>query len=330
MKAWAVEFRENFGEGRLARLILNQYPNVSEVRSYHGVFTKNLQGESWVLRKPKTSQDRDIDSLRGMVWSAIFALSSRKDGGVFINFCPIWNIAVFAFCSKKFPLYVTGQDPYQRFSGSTLGCIFYATLSYLSRAVIILRGLDVKAVNPYVMSFLRLKRFEIYELLKEEFENRVIHGPNLCRSKNSCLRVLVYISSHPAKRSKVLLQLLSPLVNQDIIQLHTIGDPVKKIADDFGIRNKGFVDHGRVTLDETHRLMMSLDLYVSIALEETSITLLEATHLCSTVIFSYSPILDEVHNNASIIKFDFQQENLSESRRILLKILDWVRQKNGQ
>lgn len=305
MKARAVEFRANVGEGQLARLILRKLVEVNEVITPHRTFNRTNLG--WQASDKSSGKDltTEINTVVGIYYSVWYSFISRLEGSVYLNFAPSWNFLVFLLVSKTYPIYVTGQHAHLRFSNS-LGRIIYNCGISASKIIIGLRQLEVRAVNPAVQKQLKLSRSELYHLISGNIPSSFFPADR-CEIPPRILNrrvVLVYIGPHPIKRSGELLDWLKPLVNSGEISLKIAGD-----SKTFESKIRQF-DQSRVTVlgrIEHHNfltLLTEADCFISFSLEESSIALIESSLLCKRVIYKHSPILDQVQDRNNLIRFN--------------------------
>ena len=86
-KAACVEFRESIGEGRLARLILEETIEIEAVYTLGGEYKRSKN--NWVRASgPLIAWKGEVGTYIGAIFSIFFALIARRNNYLFMNFCP--------------------------------------------------------------------------------------------------------------------------------------------------------------------------------------------------------------------------------------------------
>ena len=119
MKVWACDFRENSGEGRLARLYFNKnYSNYSEKIEIITPEANYVVKKMKITKYPKKKVNYEsffykyFYPLLGCSYSWYYFLLRKKF--TYINYLPLWNILIFIFLAPGTKLGpVTGSKVFE-------------------------------------------------------------------------------------------------------------------------------------------------------------------------------------------------------------------------
>jgi hypothetical protein len=231
---WACDFKNNTGEGNLARLFIKKEYTLSKYR----VFTLNGN---------KILNYKYLSPLIGILFCWYFFITRKKT--VYLNYLPLWNFLLFIIL------------PPNTIFGPITGGAFYKKKN-------ILRKFFFPFFYKISEIFLNLRNIKIYfstELLKQYLSKKTIERSsfnyvlNYYKKRNTQPKIidfLIYYRTHKNKESFFPYNLIKILVQLNY-KVHIVGDFLKNFL---------VFNHGKLNNDNINKLLSRT--YFSIASEE--------------------------------------------------------------
>ena len=236
MIVWTCDFRENSGEGKLARLFLKQlyYNKINLIKVYSPEAKYIIKYGKIFLSKKKNFINYDkfyykyVYPFIGCIYSWYFFF--RKEKFVYLNYLPLWNFIILLLLAPKTTLGpVTGSRRY----GRSLLRNSFPLIYKLSKIILNIR------YNEVIFATDNLKKYFKNDVKNKKF-NFVLNylTPNKKKVWGKSKKIVIYYRKHKNKNNVFFLDLVKFITKQNI-KIYCIGD---KIVNK-NVKNFGFVSH---------------------------------------------------------------------------------------
>ena len=236
MIVWTCDFRENSGEGKLARLFLKQpyYKKINLIKVYSPEANYVLKYGKISYFKKKNYIDYDkfyykyIYPFIGCFYSWYFFF--KKEKFVYLNYLPLWNFIILLLLAPKTVLGpITGSSRY----GKSFLRNSFPLVYKLSKIILSIR------YNEVIFATDNLKKYFKNGMKNKNF-NFVLNYLVLNKKKvrNKSQKIVIYYRKHKNKNNDFFLKLVKFITKKNI-EIYCIGD---KIANK-NVKNFGFVSH---------------------------------------------------------------------------------------
>lgn len=236
MIVWTCDFRENSGEGRLARLFLSQtyYRKIKLIRVNSPDCNYNIKYGKIFHSKKKNKVNYDkfyykyIYPLIGCAYSWYFLF--KKQNFVYLNYLPLWNFLIFILLAPKTIIGpITGSSRYGK--------------SLLRNTIPLMYNFSKIILNArYKKIFFATDNLKKYfkNDINGKYFNFVLNYLSLKKKKirNKSKKIVIYYRKHDNKNNDFFLSLVKLITKKDI-KIYCIGD---KIINK-NVKNFGFVSH---------------------------------------------------------------------------------------
>ena len=236
MIVWTCDFRENSGEGKLARLFLNQLyykkinyikvnsPDASYIIKYGRIFC--------IKKKNYINYDKFyykyVYPLIGCIYSWYYFF--KKEKFIYLNYLPLWNFIILLLLAPKTILGpITGSGRY----GKNLLRNTFPLIYKISKIILNIR------YNKVIFATDNLKKYFKNDMNNKNFNfvlNYLISKKRKLRNKSK--KIVIYYRKHKNKNNDFFLNLVKFLTKKKI-KIYCIGD---KIINK-NVKNFGFVGH---------------------------------------------------------------------------------------
>lgn len=221
---WASDFKDNTGEGRLARL-----------------FTHELNNKYILIKisNPKILllQHRYISPFVGIYYLWIYYL--KKKNTLYINYLPYWNFLIFLLLPPNCKIGpITGGANYKiNFKNLIIRKFIFSILYTLSSLILFFR------FKYYIFSTDLLKEILPKYILKKSKFNYILNAihKNKNTTQNKKIDFLIYYRNHPNKKKLFPFMFIKKLIRQNY-KVQIVGDKLNFL----GLKNHGYLTYSRV------------------------------------------------------------------------------------
>ena len=215
---WACDYKENTGEGRLARL----YSDIILRKN-------NIKLKRIALPNSRILNLRYFSPLMGIFYSWKCYFKNKKF--IYLNYLPLWNILIFLFLAPKSSIGpITGGA---NFNKSNLIRRFIFPILYLISQIIILFRF-----NDIIFSTNLLKKNLIQTVKKKSRFNFVLNALKKNKKKKKNIDFLIYFRKHSNKKTFFPLNFIKKLVHLNL-KIYIVGDKLNTE----GVKNLGRISH---------------------------------------------------------------------------------------
>ena len=236
MQVWSCDFRENSGEGRLARLFVEnlsrKFPNKINVISpdYNYKFINGKIKKK--IKKKKINYEsfyyKYIFPLIGCFYSWYYLL--RGKSFTYVNYLPLWNFLIFITLAPTTNIGpITGAINFE----TKFKKILIKFLYKISKPILILRFKNIIFSTDNLKSYFKgnIKNLEF------NFVLNYIQASNKKKLKKTN-DVIIYYRKHSNKNNKFIIELVKKLILKNL-KIICIGDNIENSK----VTNLGFVTH---------------------------------------------------------------------------------------
>jgi hypothetical protein len=227
--AWACDFSKNTGEGKLARNFVDRFSSLQKVNFFifsPGSFSIKIYKKKILdIKKRKRSESAFLHRFIFPTFGIFFLLFNfyfKKKKISYLNYCPLWNILIFALLPKN----------------CLLGPITGSNIFYRPKLISILKLLLVRPLYKISLGFIKIKKWTIIlstdvlvDVFKKEkyfnyFENYIIFSilkkKFFINSKYKDIDLLLYYRIHYNKDNLFYLNICKKLSKN--FNIHVVGD----------------------------------------------------------------------------------------------------------
>lgn len=235
MIIWTCDFRENTGEGKLARLYVQtlKQKNQKKIKILSPDYDYSIKTNSFKKIKKKKKIDynsiysRYIYPIIGCFYSWYYYFLGRKF--IYVNYLPLWNILLFLFLAPRSQIGpITGST---RSDNNLLRKVF-PFLFIISVALINLR------FKKLILATNNLNDYFVKSNVKIQYNFVKIYLKKIYKKKKKKFDIIIYFRNHSNKNYKSLTQIINCLLKKKIT-ICCIGDYLK-IS---GVKNFGFLNN---------------------------------------------------------------------------------------
>jgi len=286
--AWACDFSKTSGEGKLARDFVNRFCSLHKVNFYvhtPDIFSIKIYKKKFLdIKKKKRSSSAFLHRFIFPTWGIFFLLFNyyfKKKKIAYINYCPLWNILIFALLPKNCVLGpITGSNIfYRKNSISILKFILTNPLYKISLGFIkIKKWALVLSTNILVSVFEKNKYFNYFE--NYFFLSNLKKNFFLKTKYKKDIDLLIYFRLHYNKDNLFFSNIIKKLAKH--LNIHVFGDY---------INSNEVVNHGQISNKTVFKLLKRTKFTIASSDNIYSIFCIEALR-CSVRIF-YNGLLDK-------------------------------------
>jgi hypothetical protein len=227
--AWACDFSNNTGEGKLARDFVDRFSSLQKVNFFiyspEGFSIKIYKKKILDIKKRKRSESAFLHRFIFPICGVLFLLFNfyfKKRKISYLNYCPLWNILIFALLPKK----------------CLLGPITGSNIFYRAKFISILKLILVRPLYKISLGFIKKKKWTtilstniLANIFKKEkyfnyFENYVLFSilkkKFFTNSKYKDIDLLIYYRIHYNKDNLFYLNICKKLSKN--FNIHVVGD----------------------------------------------------------------------------------------------------------
>ena len=227
--AWACDFSKNTGEGKLARDFVDRFSSLQKVNFFiyspESLSITIYKKKILDIKKRKRSESGFLHRFIFPTFGILFLLFNfyfKKRKISYLNYCPLWNILIFALLPKN----------------CLLGPITGSNIFYRAKFISILKLILVRPLYKISLGFIKIKKWTVIlstnilvNIFKKEkylnyFENYIIFSifkkNFFVNSKYKDIDLLIYYRVHYNKDNLFYLNICKKLSKN--FNIHVIGD----------------------------------------------------------------------------------------------------------
>ncbi len=217
---WACDYKNNTGEGRLARLYL------AKISKEKKIFFKKIP-----ISKSKILNMKYISPFNGIFHSWKFYFKNKNF--LYLNYLPLWNFLIFLFLSPRSLLGpITGGANYD---GNLIRKFIFPIFYFLSQIIISFR------FKKIIFSTSLLKKKLLNTIKKRSEFNFILNGLKKKNNKTKKIDFLIYYREHPNKKVFFPYGLIRNLVKLNL-KIFIVGDKLSIK----GVKNLGKINNNKI------------------------------------------------------------------------------------
>ncbi len=224
---WACDYKSNSGEGRLARLYINEYKKKSK-----NLFIKIPPPRLKILNY------KYISPYIGIFYAWVYFFKRKQF--LFLNYLPCWNFLTFLLLPPKSKIGpITGGSNFSKNSNDYLIRKFFFPILYFFSDLVLRFRFD-----NLIFSTDLLKKFLSKKIINKSKFNFIFNEIKIKKQntfKKRKIKFLFYFRKHKNKKYLYIYNILNELVLKNY-EPQIIGD--KLILK--GVKNHGFISHNKV------------------------------------------------------------------------------------
>lgn len=221
---WACDFKNNSGEGRLAKLFIDRLKN-----QYTLIKISNS--------KFKLLRHRYVSPFVGIFYIWIYFFKKKKT--LYTNYLPYWNFLIFLLLPPKCWIGpITGGAIYKsNFKNIIIRKFIFSILYTISNLILFFRFKHCLFSTDLLWNVLPK-----YILKKSKF-NFILNAihKNRNNTQNKRIDFLIYYRNHPNKKTFLPMSFIKKIIRQNY-KVQIVGDNLNFL----GLKNHGYLTHNRV------------------------------------------------------------------------------------
>lgn len=305
--AWASDFNEDTGEGRLARLYLMQFSKdcntkiliLSQDQKYL-LYNNKIK----ILKKNnKFNNFKSFSFFIGIFYSWFFFF--QRAPFIYVNYLPLWNFLIYIFLSPGSKIGpITGSKIFN--NNQKIRKFFFPTLYILSLSIIYLRFEKVTFATDNLKNYIKKKYSKNYYF---NFCLKYIKYLKYLYSQKKSIDFIIYNKIHKNKYNAFIRKIVFFLISKRFI-VHCFGEKLNVY---------GVVNHGYLSNKEATNLIVKSKYMINSGENFYTFFLMECIKYRVNIIYNIPTYPYEKSKLKNILGINYNNLHLSR-----IKIIDFV------